>query len=110
MQNKKGDAVVIAIIIVIVAITAGVIGWMFAKKSQTPPRQEKVEISSFEDYYGDLAKQCEQEASFGCCIESVRAMKDGNYKLIKNDTCGDGFMPSMLKCIGSFKWCEPIKK
>ena len=45
MQNKKGNVAVIAIVIVIVAITAGIVGWMFAKKSetsvsQTPPQQE----------------------------------------------------------------------
>jgi len=35
-QNKKGNVAVITVIIVIVAITAGVIGWKFAKKSQAP--------------------------------------------------------------------------
>jgi len=33
MKNKKGNVAVIAIIIVIVAITAGALGWMFAKKT-----------------------------------------------------------------------------
>jgi len=33
-QNKKGNVAVVAIIIVIVAITAGIIGWLFTKKSQ----------------------------------------------------------------------------
>ncbi|MDD5464630.1 MAG: hypothetical protein PHP62_05775 [Candidatus Moranbacteria bacterium] len=40
MKNKKGNAAVIAIIIVIVAITAGIVGWMFAKKSQAPDQQK----------------------------------------------------------------------
>ena len=39
MKNKKGNIAVIAIIIVIVAITAGVSSWMFAKKSQIPTPQ-----------------------------------------------------------------------
>jgi lipopolysaccharide export LptBFGC system permease protein LptF len=41
MKNKKGNVAVIAIIIVIVAITAGVIGWMFAKKSQVSVQEIK---------------------------------------------------------------------
>jgi len=36
MQNKKGNTAVIAIILMIVVITVGVSGWMFAKKSQAP--------------------------------------------------------------------------
>ncbi|HEX8974355.1 MAG TPA: hypothetical protein VF817_02605 [Patescibacteria group bacterium] len=39
MKNKRGNVAVIAIIIAIVAIAAGVVGWMFAKKSQTPVTQ-----------------------------------------------------------------------
>jgi uncharacterized protein HemX len=39
LGRKKGNAAVIAIIIVIVAITAGIIGWNFAKKSQAPTQQ-----------------------------------------------------------------------
>ncbi len=45
MQNKKGNVAVITVIIVIVAITAGVIGWMFAKISQAPV-QKMVENQS----------------------------------------------------------------
>jgi len=36
MKNKKGNVVVIAIIVAIVAITAGVIGFLLAKKIQAP--------------------------------------------------------------------------
>lgn len=39
MQNKKGNVTVIAIIIVIVAITASALGYLFANKSQTPTPQ-----------------------------------------------------------------------
>ena len=42
MKNKKGNVTVIALIIVIVAITAGFVGWMFAKKSQAPVQQTVV--------------------------------------------------------------------
>jgi len=39
MKNKKGNIVIITIIIIVVAITAGVVGWKFAKKSQAPETQ-----------------------------------------------------------------------
>jgi hypothetical protein len=42
MKNKKGNVAVIALIIVIVAITAGAIGWIFAKKTQAPVQQAAV--------------------------------------------------------------------
>lgn len=72
---------------------------------------KKAEVSSFKDsYYGVLARQCENKASFNCCMASVRAMKNGNYKLSDNNTCSDGFTQNMMKCISTFKWCEPINK
>jgi flagellar basal body-associated protein FliL len=40
MKNKKGNVTVIAIIIVIVAATAGFIGWSLAKKTQAPVQQQ----------------------------------------------------------------------
>jgi len=39
MKNKKGNVAVITIIIVIVAITAGVIGWLIARTTQAPALQ-----------------------------------------------------------------------
>lgn len=36
MKNKKGNVLIIAIIIAIVALTAGVVGYLFAKKTQAP--------------------------------------------------------------------------
>lgn len=39
MKNKQGNAAVIVFIVVIVAITAGAIGWMFAKKTEAPAAQ-----------------------------------------------------------------------
>src|SRR6185369_6461120 len=39
MKNKQGNIAVIALIIVIVAITAGAVGYLFANKTQTPVAQ-----------------------------------------------------------------------
>ena len=47
MKNRKGNVAVIAVVIVTIAITAGVVGWMFAKKTQAPvPQQLAVTQSS----------------------------------------------------------------
>ena len=45
MENKRGNVAIIAIIIVIMAITAGVVGWMFANKSQDKVQQQSVDRS-----------------------------------------------------------------
>ena len=70
----------------------------------------KSEVSKFSGQYRKLAQQCLQKESFGCCIASVHAMANGNYKLMQDNKCEDGFTPDMLLCIDSFKWCVPIKK
>lgn len=70
----------------------------------------KIEISNFRDFYKELAKQCEHQTSFSCCISSVHAMEDGNYMLSKNNVCPTGFTLNMIRCADSFKWCEPIKR
>jgi|GEM_PF-3063603 len=39
MENKKGNVVVITLIIIVVAITAGILGWLLAKKTQISATQ-----------------------------------------------------------------------
>jgi hypothetical protein len=61
--------------------------------------------------YKALAKACNKSS---CCLASVRAMEEGNYlldegKTFKETTCPGGYKPSMMKCIDSYRWCEPIK-
>jgi len=72
----------------------------------------KKEINSYPDYYKQLAEKCESNSGNigpGCCISSVRDMVIGNYKLEPENGCPEGYQRNMLKCIGSYKWCEPIK-
>ncbi|TSC95541.1 MAG: hypothetical protein Athens101410_495 [Parcubacteria group bacterium Athens1014_10] len=99
---KKITKYVLIVAALIVALIIGLYLYSFFSK--------KVEVSNFKGYYGELAKQCEQKSSYNCCIASVRAMTNGNYKLSENNTCENGFKPNMLMCIDSFKWCEPITK
>ena len=99
---KKLTKIVLIVGALIVAFIIGLNGYIYLNK--------KAEVSSFKNYYSELAKQCEKKTSFSCCIASVRAMKNGNYKLSENNNCGEGYRPMGLECIDSFTWCEYIKK
>jgi hypothetical protein len=48
-MNKKGNIAIIAVIIVIVAITAGVIGYFFAKKTQTSAVSQPAKTSNSQE-------------------------------------------------------------
>lgn len=61
------------------------------------------------DYYKELAKKCEEKGGFTCCISSVNAMEEGGYELEPETGCPHGFQVNMLRCVDSYKWCEPIK-
>lgn len=93
-----------------ILIVAALIATLIVGLNVYPYFNQKIEVSGFKGYYHELAQQCEQKGSFGCCIASVRAMESGNYKLSENNICAEGFAPNMLRCIDTFKWCEPIKK
>lgn len=42
MKNKKGNIAIISVIVAVAAITAGIVGWMLAKKSQVPVQQTTI--------------------------------------------------------------------
>lgn len=64
-------------------------------------------ISKLPDYYKNLAKECESKQDYSCCMSSVNRMANGNYQLAPETACPEGYQSNMLKCIDSFKWCEP---
>ena len=99
---RKTIKFILIVVALIVAFIIGVNLYGYAKK--------RVEIQSMPDYYQALAEKCLHKSSYGCCMSSVRAMKNGNYTLSENDTCGDGFRSNVMKCMDSFQWCEPVKR
>lgn len=99
---KKSIKVILIVMALIVAFIIGSSIYGYLSK--------RFEINRLPVYYRELAEECLQKSSYGCCMASVRAMYNGNYKLSENNTCEDGFTPNMMKCIDSFKWCEPIKR
>jgi len=59
--------------------------------------------------YSALEKACKGS---GCCLSSVKRMKEGGYGLAPGKTlaesgCPEGTKPDMLKCIDSYRWCVP---
>ncbi|TSC74891.1 MAG: hypothetical protein G01um101430_708 [Parcubacteria group bacterium Gr01-1014_30] len=37
-------------------------------------------------------------------------MKAGNYTLAPQEGCPAGYQPNMMRCIDSFRWCQPVEK
>ena len=85
-------------------ILTGIFGvWYF---SNPMPDEEadgstSLTTSKFSDW-----KIC--EASDNCCMTSIKRIKDGNYKLAKNNSCSFGYEINKPLCITSLTWCEPI--
>jgi len=96
------------IAIIIIVIVSIVILILLGSNFYSTYKHDK-EISNLPDYYQQLALECESKGSYSCCMASVNNMANGNYKLSPDSGCSDGFQRNMLKCIDSFKWCEPIK-
>lgn len=94
MKNKKGNIAVIALIVVIVATTAGVIGWLFAKKIPAPitnSQQSKQQVqSSLKDEVAGLQTYRNAEIGF-----EIKYPKDWSFG--KN---GDMFKPNSPKNCG----------
>jgi len=98
---KKYIKIILLIAVLIVVFIIGFKIYGYSSK--------RFEINRLPLYYRDLAEKCLQKDSYGCCMASIRTMKNGNYKLSENNACEDGFTSNTMLCIDSFKWCEPIK-
>jgi hypothetical protein len=61
-----------------------------------------------EAYYDVLTAQCEQgpEANIECCLSSVKNMQASSSILAENNQCPEGSDKNILRCPGSFTWCE----
>ncbi len=61
-------------------------------------------------YYDDLAQVCRDKQSVSCCMASVNRMKEDGLKLASEDgSCPEGFVRNMMRCIDSFRWCQPVE-
>jgi hypothetical protein len=57
--------------------------------------------------YERLLEQC--DPSTGCCKASVNHMRSIHAIPKTTEQCPSGYTPNTLRCINSYKWCEPIK-
>lgn len=112
-HNKK---VYFTIVIIFTAIAIGLfLGIAIIVNNYKCPQvyknlliDKKEKVIEKEDYYDVLEKRCDGD---GCCLASLKAMKDNNYKEAdKNGKCPEGFNGNMMKCITSYQWCESMEK
>lgn len=88
---------IVAVLLVLLIAGAAVAAALLRPKKLADVKQ---------DYYQELRNKCHNN---GCCLTSVKAMSDGNYKLEPEGGCPERFARNMLKCAESYKWCEPAK-
>lgn len=69
-------------------------------------RQKESTIASFSDYYKGLARGCYEKESVECCLSSVSAMQEKKALLIPENGCSQSTKQDMMKCVGSYTWCE----
>lgn len=58
----------------------------------------------------ELAQNCKEKLDVDCCIASLKIMTENSYKIKPETGCPNGFEANMLRCEGSYTWCEPITK
>ncbi len=100
MNNK-----IVAILIIVAAISFG--GYIFMQSRSGVMSQAEVEsLRGDAEFYKFVAKCEEDKATKKCCLQSLKEIKDGGYRLSEDETCTEYEEINTLKCIGSYKWCE----
>ena len=104
---------ILIIIVIVLAIASLGIYFYMTQKSDTNFSDNTIQnntTSEAQDYYDKLADECKSKQSENCCLASVEAMKQGGYTLAVQDGCPAGYQPNMMRCIDSFRWCQPVEK
>lgn len=57
-------------------------------------------------YYRQLSRECLKKQSVSCCMTSLRRMMAHHSREVLPEGCADGFVPNMLRCPDSYRWCE----
>ena len=100
------------IFILLGAVIILVLGYSFLwmKSGFIDYRPQTNEVGSSQNYYDNLANECKSKQSESCCLASVGAMKQGNYTIEPQGGCPVGYQPNMMRCIDSYRWCQPVEK
>lgn len=68
---------------------------------------QKNSPSVVENYYDRLANDCKSREDEGCCRASLGAMRYGGYLLMPPEGCPAGYKSDRMRCMDSYRWCEP---
>jgi hypothetical protein len=100
-QNKIYSKIGLIFILIFAVLFLGSIFYLFNKLNKTKTKDV------VKTYYELLKDGCDNES---CCLSAVKYMEDGGFTEAKDGNCPDGFNSNMLRCISSYKWCEPGNK
>ena len=90
----------------IIIIGGGCIVWEYSKCATNNQITKPVD-QEMGNYYDVLEKKC---AGDSCCLQSVKTMRMGNFKLVPKSGCQKGFQVNSLWCERAYDWCEQIEK
>lgn len=62
--------------------------------------------------YAELREECQEVYKDGieCCLASVDAMEKLRAFPIEGDSCPAHFTYNLMRCPGSYQWCEPTEQ
>lgn len=64
--------------------------------------------SAKEKLYQEMQKRCMGLYTTGCCLASIKAMRQGYFLPEPQSGCPVGFKPNTLRCAGALRWCIPV--
>ena len=99
MKALPAVSIVILILLSLAGIALGI-------NNYSEYRSQQRIIHAFSPYYQGLAKQCYKSDSTNCCLSSVSNMEAKKAILIPGTGCPTGMTQNILKCMGSYTWCE----
>ncbi len=91
-------------IVILILLTLG--GIAIGINNYSAYQSQQRIIHAFSPYYQGLAKQCYESDSTNCCLSSVSNMEAKKAILIPETGCPTGMTQNILRCMGSYTWCE----
>lgn len=88
------------LVILVIAVLAAAVSTN--EEARQLARRERL---SKGNYYDQLEAACDS----GCCEASVERMRRARATTQPANGCGAGETADMLRCPGSYRWCEPAK-
>lgn len=103
-MKQKIPTIVGTIIIVIIAVTAGMYVYQYEKGKGWLQYNAEISFLDGDDYYQKLSKKCGNDE---CCQKSLEKMRTNGFREMQNGVCPEGEWPEQSPCSGSLSWCVP---